>query len=393
MRFPAEVVFAGDEQGVALLLRLDGRPVHFSLHSQPPGSRLDGDALWRLAGTAAAEAVLAQAIRDELAPPVSPARVNITVAVCTRAREELLEPCLRSLLALAGDADEVDILVVDNDPPDAATAELVASLAGVRYICEPRAGLDFARNRALSEARGDFIAYLDDDVVADRGWLSGLREALAENPDAGVVTGLVLPRELATHAQVIFERRGGFRRGLRKLRYDGSHQPGNALYPLGAGMFGAGANMAFRRDALRRLGGFDEALDTGAPLPGGGDLDAFSRMIRAGHPIVYEPCMLVLHRHRREHEALRRQYWSWGEGFTAYVAKTYGAAPNERRRLRGLIAWWVPYELRELGRCALGRGWGPPDLPLAELAGGIAGLTGSYRRSRRRVEGIRRAHG
>lgn len=389
----AGVELAQDEQGVALLVRIDGRPVAFSLHATPAGARLDEPALRAFADPDAADARIAHRVREQLAPVAPPAAINLTVAVCTRNRPELLERCLRSLLALEARPEELDILVVDNDPPDEATAALVARLPGVRYVREPRPGLDFARNRALAEARAELIAYLDDDVTADGQWLAGVREAVTENPDAGVVTGLVLPAELLTRAQVTFERRGGFRRGLRKLRYAGDHEPGNPLFPLGAGIFGAGANMVLRCDALRELGGFDPALDTGPPLPGGGDLDVFSRMLRAGHPLVYEPRMLVTHRHRREHAALRAQYFSWGEGFMAYVAKTYGAAPQERRRLRGLVAWWAPHELSEVARCALGRGWGTPDLPLAELAGGLAGLSGSYRRSRRRTEAIDRAHG
>ena len=56
--------------------------------------------------------------------------------------------------------------------------------------------------------------------------------------------------------------------------------------------------MVLRTVAVRELGGFDEALDTGPPLPGGGDLDIWSRLARAGHPLVYEPRLLVFHRHR-----------------------------------------------------------------------------------------------
>jgi GT2 family glycosyltransferase len=262
----------------------------------------------------------------------------------------------------------------------------------VRRVVEPVPGLDFARNRALREARGEVVAFLDDDIVADPGWLDGLREALAEDPEAGIVTGLVLPFALATPAQVTFERRGGFRRGTRKLRYAGDRLPGNPLFPFGSGMFGAGANMAVRREVVLGLGGFDEALDTGPPLPGGGDLDVFTRVLRAGHPLVYEPRMLVFHRHRPERAALRRQYRSWGEGFMAYVAKTHAADPAGRERLRALVAWWVRAQARELARAALGRSWGPPGYVLEETAGGIAGLAGGYARSRRRSEALRRAH-
>jgi GT2 family glycosyltransferase len=387
-----EVALAADEDGVAVLLRAHGRPVYFELHALAPGTRLDGDALWALVGRDAAPALLAQAIRDELAPPPPATAADITVAICTRARTDLLRDCLASVLALRSGGRAPEVVVVDNDPPDGATEALVGALDGVRYVREPRAGLDFARNRALREAGGTFVAFLDDDVVVDREWAAGLDEALAENPDAGAVTGLVLPWELRTPAQVVFERRGGFRRGTRKLRYHGSRHAGNPLYPVGAGMFGAGANMVLRRQLVLALGGFDEALDTGPPLPGGGDIDIFHRVVAAGVPLVYEPRMLVFHRHRPEHEALRRQYLSWGEGFIAYLEKTYRADPAQRLKARALLGWWLNYAGRNVAKTVLGRDPATPDLALAELAGGLRGLTGSYGRSRRRSARIRSEH-
>src|SRR5690606_8402984 len=107
------------------------------------------------------------------------------------------------------------------------------------------------------------------------------------------------------------ERLGGFRGGNRPVRYQGMQLEGNRIYPYGPGMFGAGANLSVRRDAALRLGGFDDALDTGPPLPGGGDLDLMHRVVRAGLPFVYEPRVVVFHRHRRDDEGLRRQYDSW----------------------------------------------------------------------------------
>jgi hypothetical protein len=92
--------------------------------------------------------------------------------------------------------------------------------------------------------------------------------------------------------------------------------------------------MVFRRELLRELGGFDEALDTGAPLPGGGDLDAFYRVLNAGRALVHEPRMLVFHQHRSEHAALRRQMWSWGLGLMAYVQKWSDREGAHRQRFR-----------------------------------------------------------
>jgi GT2 family glycosyltransferase len=222
--------------------------------------------------------------------------------------------------------------------------------------------------------------------------VAGLIEAQAAHPDAAAFTGPVLPAELETEAQILFEQRGGFRRGFNKIRYHGPRWPGNPLYPCGAGIFGAGANMTFRREVLLELGGFDEALDTGAPLPGGGDLDIFYRVIRAGYPLVYEPRLLVFHHHRRDLDGLRRQYRSWGVGFMAFIAKSYRTDPALRLRQARMVKWWFKDQARQLWRSLRGRHVLPPRMILAELGGGVVGLCGEYRRSERRMARIRADH-
>lgn len=253
---------------------------------------------------------------------------------------------------------------------------------------EPARGLDFARNRALREAHGAYIAFVDDDTVVDAGWLAGLRAALADQPDAAVITGLVLPFELESLAQVLFERRGGFRRGFGPRRYAGPRYPETPLYPLGAGMFGAGANMVVRKEVVRALGGFDEALDTGPALPGGGDLDLFYRVLRAGHVLAYEPRLLVFHKHRRSYRSMLRQYRSWGAGLAAYLEKTVAAEPAQRELAHRLRRWWLEYQLRELLRGLRRRSGALPDQVVAEIVG-LSSSAGAYDRSRRRSERIR----
>ena len=147
--------------------------------------------------------------------------------------------------------------------------------------------------------------------------------------------------------------------------------------------------MAFRRDLLLQLGGFDEALDTGRPLPGGGDLDIFYRIIRAGHPLVYEPKFLAFHEHRHDLDGLRRQYWSWGLGLMAFITKTYDQDRSQRRKLVHLIVWWFQDMARQLVESLLGRHALPTGMVWAELWGGVVGLLGEYARSVKRIEQIR----
>ena len=94
----------------------------------------------------------------------------VTVAVCTRNRTADLEKCLYSLAGL--DYPNLDLLVIDNAPSSEDTARLVReSFPEIRYVRENRPGLDWARNRAAKEARGDIIAYTDDDVIVDGKWI------------------------------------------------------------------------------------------------------------------------------------------------------------------------------------------------------------------------------
>ncbi|MBD1940292.1 glycosyltransferase [Microcoleus sp. FACHB-68] len=382
------------DTGIALILRRKDKPIAFLMKALPEKSVISSEDLAQIIAQEIGTKLLEESIREELITPVVPVALpSLTVAICTKDRTDNLTRCLGSLLKLqipgSEDLPQFEVVVVDNAPSDEQTKELVGALPSVRYVREPKPGLDFARNRALQEATGEFLAFLDDDVVVDRKWLDGLREAQAENPDAAAFTGLVLPYELETEAQILFELRGGFRRGFEKIRY-GKILPANPLYPCGSGIFGAGCNMAFRREVLLELGGFDDALDTGAPLPGGGDLDIFYRVIRAGYPLVYEPQYVVYHQHRREIEKLRRQYWTWGLGFMAFVVKSYQSDPLQRSQFFRLIIWWFKYQMWQIKERLKGRNPLPVGMILAELWGGIIGLLGEYPRSLKRIEQIRR---
>ena len=152
--------------------------------------------------------------------------------------------------------------------------------------------------------------------------------------------------------------------------------------------------MAIRTDVLAALGGFDEALDTGPPLPGGGDLDLFQRVVRAEHVLVLEPTCLVFHEHRREMVALCRQLGrSWGMGYAAAWSKAYRTDPGLRPRLRRSLSRWCYDLARRLAHDVLRPDAGSmPLVTLAEFGGALVGLAGGYSRSQRRSEAIRRRH-
>ena len=388
-----ELALHDGEAGLGVLVRLRGRPVDFFLLPLSPPARVAAETLDESIGSRSAVAILQQAIEDELrdegVADESGSPPTVSVVCCTRDHADLLEKCLESLAAARVNAGPgVEIVVVDNAPATDATRLLVDTREEVRYVLEPHPGLDFARNRALSATANEIIAFVDDDVEVDPEWLAELRRTFVEHPEAGCVTGQVLPYEIESTAQLRFEQRGGFRHESKVRTFQGANDPKNPLYPFGAGIFGAGCNMAFRRSALESIRGFDEALDTGPPLPGGGDLDAFFRVVRAGFSLVYEPRAIVHHKHRRGHAALRHQYYTWGTGFLAFLMKGW-SRPEDRPAIVRMVAWWLRYELRLVAKGALGREGMTVDIAAAELLGGIVGLCGEYGRSMRRVAALK----
>ena len=279
-----------EDTGVAVLLRRNTKPIDFFMETLPANRELKLKQLNQRIGKLTLVDTWKDERKDEPNTPDEPHQFpSLTIAICTRDRSQYLARCLEFLTQRVVDTrfapSSQEILVVDNNPPDTQTRDVVSSFSNVRYVTEPKPGLNFARNRALEEAGGHLLAYVDDDVVVDTIWLSGLMEAWLENPHAAAFTGLVLPYELDTEAQILFEQRGGFRRGFDKIRF-GKVLPGHSLYPALPYIFGTGANMAFQRHALLELGGFDEAMDNAISLPSGGDLDIFYRIIRAGYSLT-----------------------------------------------------------------------------------------------------------
>jgi glycosyltransferase involved in cell wall biosynthesis len=270
-------------------------------------------------------AIPAESVADQ--PPIS-------VVVCTRDRAEALRHCLNALAQL--DYPNYEVVVVDNASRGPETAKVVAQ-RGFRYAREERPGLDWARNRGISEARYDIIAYTDDDVRVDPGWLKGIAAAFSD-PQVAAVTGLVLPAELETRAQALFERYGGMNKGFNARLLHRSHIGDAGV--IGAHQCGVGANMAYRRSTLEQLGGFDTALDVGTASFGGGDIDMFHRVLAAGLALYYEPAALVWHQHRRDMPGLEKQIYSNGRAFGVYLQKIWRDQTVPRRAVAEYAVRW-----------------------------------------------------
>lgn len=310
-----------------------------------------------------------------------PDDTSVSVVVCTRDRPDALRRSLAALLGLQ--YPHTEIVVVDNAPGSDGAADVVAATARhdrrVRYVVEPRPGLSRARNRGVVEAEGAVVAFTDDDTVADPEWLHGILRGFDRDERVGCVTGLVLATALEGAAEQYFDRRVSWASSHEPAVFDLRRPPAaSPLFPYAAGRFGTGANMAFRKEALRATGPFDEALGAGSPARGGEDLDMFVRVLRAGWTIAYEPAAVVRHAHRDDLADLREQLYSYGVGLSAYLTKQATrprhAVEMVRRIPRGVLH----------ARSLLGRNTGPRTAGLrwAEVRGMLHGPV-AYARGRR----------
>ncbi len=307
----------------------------------------------------------------------------VSVIVCTRNRSQGLLRCLHSIQRLR--YTNLELLIVDNAPADDSTMDLVLELARedarVHYVREERPGLSAARNRALREARGEFIAYTDDDVRVDSLWMDAILRGFRRRRDIGCVTGLVASASLERRAEQYFDARVGWSSSCEQRVFEASAARGDSrLHPYAPGIFGTGANVAFRSEAIRAIGGFDESLGAGAPTCGGEDLDAFVRVLRSGRTLTYEPAALVWHEHRVEEKDLRNQMYCYGKGLSAYLCKFLFARGSWREVSARLVVGALHAgRLARRSQAAADRSGVAPGLLKAELRGWLAGPWAYFR--------------
>jgi hypothetical protein len=266
------------------------------------------------------------------------------------------------------DYPDYEVVLVDNRrviPPNDPLPSLIEGRTWVRVVREARPGISAARNAGARNSVGEVIAFTDDDVRVDPRWLRALGARFALNSALGAVTGLILPAELESPAQVWFERYyGGFggersfealtlepatarQSVLRGARFRARDSAGTCIrnFPVyGVGAYAAGANMAFRRSTLEKIDYFDVALGVGTPSRGGEDLAALISVLWLGGSVGYEPAAFVHHRHRQEYHELIRQLDGYGVGFTAMITSL---VVHDKRHLLS-IATQLPAVLTRL---------------------------------------------
>jgi glycosyltransferase involved in cell wall biosynthesis len=210
----------------------------------------------------------------------------VTCVVCTRNRAEPVARSVASLLA--GETEPLELLVIDqSDGPEAERAlEVFAGDSRLRYHRSSQRGKGKALNEALRLARGSIVVCTDDDCAAPPGWISGMARALESQPEAAVAFCQVLPVPHDRNAGYVPAYHLSQSRTLRSI---------SAI----CGGLGIGAGIAFRRDFVLSIGGFDEAFGPGGRFPSADEWDIAMRALLSGRH-VFETAELSI-----EHDGFR----------------------------------------------------------------------------------------
>lgn len=246
----------------------------------------------------------------------------VSIAICTYERPGLLERALRSVLVQEGiDRGNVEIVVVDNS--DSGSARVVidglnrTARPQIRYAQAHPANISVARNTAIAAARGAWIAFLDDDLAVEPGWLAAILDAI-ERYDFDAMFGAISaefadPTSYSEVADHTFARKSDAPAGIPLAALGRMPQQD---FPLST------ANCVIRRAALATM---DALFDPRFGQSGGEDFHFFLRLERGGGRYGWLPnaaCIEAVPPHRCAEEYLLRRYYAGGQAFAAAMVMT-----------------------------------------------------------------------
>jgi glycosyltransferase involved in cell wall biosynthesis len=268
-------------------------------------------------------------------------RTSITVAIPTHDRASLLAKTLASVAAIEiPPAANVECVVIDNKSSD-DTAAVVARAAAqapftMRCVFEPEVGSSCARNRAIDEAKSEFIFFIDDDAMAEPRWALEML-AVLERRSLDVVCGLVLPRWTAEPPRWL-----GPDLYVRLAVHD--EQKLAAALPTEIENIHNyfSANVGFRSRTFERFGRFRKELgNIGANPMSGEDTELFQRILRNGGKIGFAPDARVHHiipAERMRRAYLRRKSYAFGFGSAIAGGPTHNRFDKLARNAVRMIA-------------------------------------------------------
>lgn len=212
---------------------------------------------------------------------------DISAVITTYNRSEMLAKALEPLLCQnAGDV-RYEVIIVDNNSTDNTRATVEAFIAkghtNLRYVFESRQGIAHGRNAGIAAARGDIIAFTDDDVVVTNNWIAVIKRSFAENPDVEFIGGKILPDWIEPPPHWLTVDHWW---PLALLDRGDNRFHVNASNPLCLPT----ANASFRRETFSRIGLFSPEFS------GREDHELFVRLWQSGGQGLYEPDLVVMAR-------------------------------------------------------------------------------------------------
>jgi len=268
----------------------------------------------------------------------------VSVILCTYNRSQSLAKALESLAASKfPDSTDWEIMVIDNNSTD-HTRDVAQEFCRrypnhFRYIFEPQQGKSFALNTGIREARGEVLAFTDDDLTVDPSWLHDLTAPLFGNEWAGV-GGRIRPERKFTQPKWL-ALEGEYEMGGLLVLFD----QGNVSRELPKPPFGA--NMAFKSSLFKELGGFRTDLGP-PPKIRGEDTEFCERVMKAGYKFYYAAS--AINYHEIPEGRLKRSYflpWWIGKGRAQVRSKKpqppfWGGIPAEYRSMGNRILRRAP---------------------------------------------------
>lgn len=254
----------------------------------------------------------------------------LSLVICTRNRADRLARTLGEVSRVQS-ARPWEVVVVDNASTDSTATAAEAAREGIgaplRLVHEPARGVSRARNLGWSTAAAPIVAYIDDDCYPAPDFVDRILDCFEHDPELGYLGGAVLPFD-ESDAPITFVGQPD----PIEIPPQGFVTPGLMIC----------ANLAFRREALEKIGGFDVAFGYGAGFPGSvdaviEDLDAAARISAAGWRGRYDPDVVVRHHHgRKPGPDVTRLNRGYDVGRGAFYAK---AALDSSLRRRYLAGW------------------------------------------------------
>lgn len=214
---------------------------------------------------------------------------EISVAVCTYNRTDVLPKCLESLANQSAEKELFEVLIIDNNSTDNTkqiTSDFCEKSLNFKYIFEEKQGLSQARNRAIDEAKGTYLAYIDDDAIADKEWVEKIIFVIQNYKNIAAFGGKILPW-YNTEKPKWFKEEFGLRSwGDEHLQLSLQN------YPFGL----SGSNMIFKKDILAKYNGFSAEYGmTGNKIAFGEESLLFNKMLRNNENVQYFPDLFVYH--------------------------------------------------------------------------------------------------